>query len=345
MTGQPPEGERRNRSVSHHLSSTRVCVVGATGFIGGAIARAAVGRGWRVRALRRRPGAVGALADIADQIEWAEGSIEQPERLTAAMQGCDLVFHPAGYYTARYAPMQAHLAAANAQIRAVLEAFERSQAGRLVYTSSLTTVGPPSEPGRLADERDPYAPGSEPASPYYECKFAMEAQVLAAASRGLAVVIVNPTMTFGPGDVKAFTGRLLILAAKGLLFFSLPGVLNFTDVRDVAAGHLAAGEKLPAGERVILGGHNLPVPEAFRIVNAAAGRKPPPFAVPRRLVEGIGRLLARLPLFALQDHMTTLHCWQPLNTAKMERVLGIRPRPFEETVRDALDWYRQRGMI
>lgn len=342
-------------------------MIGATGFIGGAIARAAVERGWSTRVLRRRPGAVGALDDIADQIEWVEGAIEDGEALTAAMSGCDLVFHPAGYYPAHYASLDEHIAHAVAQIRQVLDAFERSKAGRLVYTSSLTTIGSSSETSRPADERDPYTPsgassgtgiaragrtaderdpytaGSELTSPYYECKHAMEVEVMGAAARGLNLVVVNPTMTFGPGDVKAFTGRLLIVAYKGLLFFNLPGELNFADVRDVAAGHLAAGEKLPAGERVILGGHNLPVSQAFRVVCQVAGRRPPLFTVPRWLVEAIGKILFRLPIFLLQDHMTTLHCWQPLNTAKMEGVLGIRPRPFEETVRDALNWYHERG--
>ena len=85
-------------------------MIGATGFIGGAIARAAVERGWSTRVLRRRPGAVGALDDIADQIEWVEGAIEDGEALTAAMSGCDLVFHPAGYYPAGYASLDEHIA-------------------------------------------------------------------------------------------------------------------------------------------------------------------------------------------------------------------------------------------
>ena len=325
------------------MSTRRVCVIGATGFIGGAIARAAVERGWRTRALRRRPNAVGALEDIADQIDWVPGAIEDADALSASMVDCDLVFHPAGYYTAHYASLDEHLASAVTQIRQVLDAFERSGAGRLVYTSSLTTIGPSSDPGRLADERDPYPTGSELASPYYECKNAMEIEVIKAAAQGLDVVVTNPTMTFGPGDVKAFTGRLLLIANHGLLLFNLPGVLNFTDVRDVAAGHLAAGERLPAGERVILGGHNLAVPDVFRLVCRLAGRRAPLFTVPRWLVEGMGRFLARLPIFMLQDHMTTLHCWKPFNTAKMEQVLEIQPRPLEETVRDALDWYYERN--
>ena len=323
----------------------QVCVLGATGFIGGAVARAAVQRGWRVRALRRRPGATGALEELAGEIEWVPGALEDDDALLRAMRGCDAVFHTAGYYPAGYATMQEHLARAAAQAQQVLRILARSQAGRLVYTSSLTTIGPPGRRGRLADERDRYPPGSERASPYYECKALMEALVLGAAANGLDTVAVNPTMTFGPGDVKAFTGRAILLAARGLLFFSLPGTLNFTDVRDVAAGQLAAAESLPAGERVILGGHNLPVPQAFRLLNSVAGRRPPLFTVPRPLVEGIGRLLFRLPVFMLEDHMTTLHRWQPLNTTRMETLLGIRPRPFETTIADALAWYRERGYL
>lgn len=320
-------------------------VIGATGFIGGAIARAAVERGWEVRALRRRPSAVGALDDIAGQIEWIQGNIEETGRLAEALAGSDMVFHAAGYYTTRHAPLDSHIKNATLQINQVLNAFEQSGAGRLIFTSSLTTIGRSSDPGRMSDERDPYPVGSEPASPYYECKAAMEAAVMAAAARGLNCIACNPTMTFGPGDVKAFTGRLIIIAHQGLLAFSLPGELNFTDVRDVAAGHLAAGEKLRAGERIILGGHNFPVPEACRIVNAVAGRKPPLFTVPRQVVETIGRVMNLLPIFAFQDHMTTIHCWQPLNTSKMEQELGIRPRPFEDTVRDARTWYLEHNYI
>jgi dihydroflavonol-4-reductase len=323
----------------------QICVLGATGFIGGAVARAAVLRGWRVCALRRRPDATGALEELADDVEWIAGALEDDDALLRAMQGCDAVFHTAGYYPASYATMQEHLARAAAQAQQVLRIFGRSGAGRLVYTSSLTTIGPPGAPGRLADERDVYPPGSERTSPYYECKALMEALVLGAATKGLDTIAVNPTMTFGPGDVKAFTGRAILLAAKGLLFFNLPGELNFTDVRDVAAGQLAAAESLPSGERVILGGHNLPVPQALRIMNGAAARRPPLFTVPRPLVEAIGGILFRLPVFMLEDHMTTLHRWQPLSTVKMETLLGICPRPFETTVADALAWYRQRDYL
>ena len=323
----------------------QVCVLGATGFIGGAVAREAVLRGWQVRALRRRPGATGALEDLASRIEWVPGSLEDDTALQRAMRDCDVVFHTAGYYPAGYATMQEHLTCAAAQAQQVLRIFARSKARRLVYTSSLTTIGPPRHPPHLADERDLYRPGSERASPYYECKALMEALVLGAAANGLDTVAVNPTMTFGPGDVKAFTGRAVILAARGMLLFSLPGQLNFTDVRDVAAGQLAAARSLPTGERVILGGHNLPVPQAFRLLNSVAGRRPPLFTMPRSLVEGIGRLLFRLPVFALEDHMTTLHRWQPLNTEKMATLLRIRPRPFQTTIADALAWYRERDYL
>ncbi|MBN1317550.1 MAG: NAD(P)H-binding protein, partial [Anaerolineales bacterium] len=100
-------------------------VLGATGFIGGAIARAAVEQGWHVRALRRRPSAVGALDDIARQIDWVQGSIEETERLVEAMASADLVFHAAGYYTTRHARLDEHIESAAQQIQQVLDAFRK----------------------------------------------------------------------------------------------------------------------------------------------------------------------------------------------------------------------------
>ena len=95
----------------------QICVIGGTGFIGGAIARAGVERGWQVRVLRRRQNAVGALGDLVDSIEWVEGTIENQAKLVGAMRDCDLVFHSAGYYTANYAPLLEHLSNARTQVR------------------------------------------------------------------------------------------------------------------------------------------------------------------------------------------------------------------------------------
>ncbi|RMF27392.1 MAG: NAD-dependent epimerase/dehydratase family protein [Chloroflexi bacterium] len=328
-------------------------VLGGTGFIGGQIARAALEAGWSVRVLRRRPGAVGALGDRADEIAWVEGRLEDREALRAAMAGCDLVFHTAAYYPQDSQGIEGHVRRGLAQITQVLEAVRAVGVPRLIYTSSLTTIGLPTEPGRLADERDAYRPGSLP-SAYYETKYAMEQAVLRAAAQGLDAVVLCPTAVFGPGDVKPTTGRILLAVARsGLplgpgkrvgLFPYVHAWINVVDVRDVAAAHLAAAERGRSGERYIVGGHNLTLREALTTVARTVGIRPLWLPLPRSLVLGAVRLAVRLDL-PLSEHLRGLSHWQPLSTVKAEQLLGLRPRPFEETIRDAIAWFRQEGYL
>lgn len=328
-------------------------VLGGTGFIGGQIARTALEAGWSVRVLRRRPGAVGALGDRAEEIAWVEGRLEDEEALRAAMDGCDLVFHAAAYYPQDSRGIEDHIRRGLTQITRALEAVRAAGVSRLVYTSSLTTIGPPTEPCRLADERDLYRPGSAP-SAYYETKYAMEQAVLQAAAEGLDAVVLCPTAVFGPGDVKPTTGRLLLaIVRSGLslgqgkrvgLFPYFHAWVNVVDVRDVAAAHLAAAERGRPGERYIVGGHNLTLREALTIVVQTVGIRPLWLPLPRSPVLGAVRLAVLLNL-PLSEHLRGLSHWQPLSTVKAEQVLGLRPRPFAETIRDAIAWFRQEGYL
>ncbi len=322
----------------------RALVLGATGFIGGQIARAALAAGYAVRALRRRPAAVGALADIADRIEWVTGDLDDPSALVAAADGCEVLFHAAAYYPSHSRDLWGQVTYAQAQMARVLTAARRVGVERLVYTSSLTTIGRPSQPGRLADERDFYRPGTTP-SAYYETKYAMEQMALHAAADGLPVVILCPTAVFGPGDVKPTTGRLLLEVARGRVPVSFDAVINVVDGRDLAAMHLAAAVRGRIGQRYIIGGHNLRLQEGLTLAAQIAGVAPPRFELPTCLVHAAVRIADGLPGVTLPEHARTLHLWQPLSTLKARRELGLRPRPFAETVRDTLEWFRGRGML
>ncbi len=320
-------------------------VLGATGFIGGQIARAALERGWRVRALRRRADAVGAIGDVADRIEWIQGKLPFAEEgegqsLREAMRGCDVVFHAAAAYPHTAHDVAGWVRRSVMQMRAVLAAAGDAGVGRLVYTSTLTTIGPPGQPGRLADERDFYTPGTS-GSAYYETKFAMEMEAFRAAAEGLPIVILNPAAVFGPGDVKPTTGELLLRVAKGQFPFYFQATMNVVDGRDVAAAHIAAAERGPrcVGQRHILGGHNLTLKDGLTIAARAAGVAPPRWEIPRKVVDALigASDWLRLPL---PDNIKTLRLWQPLNSDKAQRELGLSPRPFEETARDTVTWFR-----
>ena len=318
------------------------CILGATGFIGGQIARAAVARGWRVRGLRRRPDATGAIGDL--EIEWVSGDLTDPASLVTAMRGCPLVFHAAGYYPHHARDVWETVRHGVAGMRNVLAAAAAAGVKRLVYTSALTTVGPPSDPSRLADERDLYTPGSAPL-PYFEVKWAMEMEAMRATVQGLPVVVVLPSAVFGPGDVKPSTGALLLMTAQGRIPGFIEGAINVVDGRDVAAGHIAAAERGRPGRRYILGGHNLTFREMQTIIAEVAGRKPPRFELPSWLTQAIAEVGSLMGVPGTH-HLRAIRYWQPLNTTRAREELGIPESiPFEQTCHDALDWFREHGYL
>ena len=226
---------------------SQVLVMGATGFIGGALARAGIDHGWRVRAMRRDVSRMGAIADLAGdrRFSWCTGDLNDSGSLRMAMHGCGIVFHAAAHYPVTSRDKQRQIDMARRQMENVLQAFRQSGAGKLVYTSSLSTIGPPAEVGRLANENDVYKLGSVPVC-YFDVKIVMEDMAL---HSGLPVVALCPSAVFGPGDVKPTSGLLLINIAKGLMPVYVQGTHNAVDVRDVARSHLAAAANGRIGER------------------------------------------------------------------------------------------------
>lgn len=321
----------------------KALVLGGTGFIGGQIVRAALKGGYAVRALRRRH-SVGALADIAKHVEWVMGDLDDVDSLVTAASGCNVLFHAAAFCPQSSRDIGSEVAYAEAQMERVLEAARRAGVERLIYTSSLTTVGPPSQAGRLADERDFYTPGSSN-SAYYEAKYAMEQMALQAATGGLPVVILLPAAVFGPGDVKPTTGWVLLEVAKGRVPVYIDGVVNVVDGRDVAAAHIAAVEKGRTGQRYIIGGHNLTVRQVLTIAARAAGGAPPRLKLPWAVVDAVVRLSDALPGVELPENGRTLHLLQPVSTLKAERELNLTARPFEQTAHDTIAWFREHGYL
>lgn len=324
-----------------------VLVTGATGFIGGHIAKAALAQGWQVRGLRRSQSTGHLAAD--DAVRWMQGDLNDRATLETALQGVDVLFHAAAYYPRRERQRnrEQHLAAAQAEIETVLAAAKAAGVRRVVYTSALFCIAnlPPGA-SRLADERDVYQLGDFPESAYFETKILMEQIALAANGPELEVVVTNPTAVFGPGDLNKTLGSLLILAAKGFFITWLPVEANVVDVRDVAAAHIQAALRGRPGERYILGGHNLSIRETFTIVAKVTGRRPPLFALPLWMLAPVVWLGDRIPAIPLPaNHLRSVRRWQPYNTAKAERELGLAARPFEDTVRDALAWFKAQGQL
>ena len=325
----------------------RVLVLGATGFIGGNIARAALSAGWHVRGFRRDPNSVGFLSK--DPVEWTLGDLTDRKSILKAMSGVDIVFHAAAFYPKSGDPQLVphQIKQASDEIDSVIDAFRRSGAKRFIYTSSLTTIGhPPPDEDRIADERDFYQLGSLPKSGYYESKSVMETRVLESVKQGLDAVVLNPTAVFGPGDIHLSLGKMLIAAAKGQAFFWLPGMVNVVDVRDVASAHITAAQNGTPGHRYILGGHNLTIKQALTLSAKTLGVSPPRLQIPLSFIDllvSLGDVFPSLPLPA--NHMRTLRFWQPYNTSKAKTELGLNPRSFESTVSDSINWFRSQGYL
>lgn len=320
----------------------RVLVLGATGFIGGEIVRAACDAGMEVHGLRRRSGSVGNVGDLP--LSWHDGDLEDRSSLESAMIDCQAVFHAAAYapHAQRNIPQANRLAVT--QMRNVIQAAKNSGVGRIVFTSSLTTIGPPPDgANRLADERDAYLPGSV-RNAYYECKWAMEHEALRATLAGLPVIILCPTAVIGPGGGESSPSRLVLEVARGRLSFGLDTTNNLVDVRDVGLAHALAADSGMPGERYLIGGHNLHIAEALREIAELVGVKPPKRVLKVQTIDVLLQIGARLGL-PIPETIRAIRHWQPLNCEKAWKTLGFTPRPFTETVVDTLEWFKERGYL
>lgn len=320
----------------------KALVMGATGFIGGAITRAAVAQGWQVRAIRRDDRRVGAIGDLAEEgrLEWHHANLIDHSTIAEAMLGCDVVFHAAGYYPRSSRDPKRQIRRAQNQMEGILSAFRQAKPDLLVYTSSLSTIGPPSEPDRLANEEDVYSPGSVPVL-YFDIKLVMEQT---ATASGLPVSILCPTAVFGPGDVKPVNGRLLISVARGLVPIYPDGHINTVDVRDVAMAHLKAVERARPSERYIIGGENMSFRQMLAVMAREAGRRPPHLHLSSKLVEFAGSVAGQLGILG-GEMLQAIRHFQPLDTRKAQAELELAARPFAETVRDSLAWFSERGYL
>jgi dihydroflavonol-4-reductase len=278
-------------------------------------------------------------------VEHIVGDLADPTSLADAMSGCDVVFHAAAYYPRHSLDMNGSLRDAVRGMRNVLDAAASTGIGRLVFTSTLTTLGPPTEPGRLVNEQDFYLPGSTN-SAYFESKWAMEAEAWRAIATGLPLIIVNPTAVFGPWDVGPTTGEILVNVAKGRFPIWVDLETNVVDARDVGAGHLLAAARGRVGQRYILGGENLSVHQALTTAAREAGASPPRWRVSLQTISAlvrVGEALGHLPLVEPLplEHLKTMREWRALDCSKAQRELGFAHRPFSETIRDTLAWFRE----
>ncbi|HZY42358.1 MAG TPA: epimerase, partial [Anaerolineae bacterium] len=204
----------------------------------------------------------------------------------------------------------------------------------------FTTIGPARDRSRGADEADRYQPGSA-GDAYYEAKWAMEVEAM---KSDVPVIALCPSAVFGPGDVHLSVSQIVVDTAQGKMPVYFDATFGAIDVRDVAEAHINAVERGRVGERYILSAHNITLLEGLTLVATAAGVKPPRIKIGLRLLNAIIAVGKYLPGGQI-GHLRTMRFWQPLNNAKAVNELGLTTRPMAETIRDALVWFRRRGVI
>lgn len=328
----------------------RFVVTGATGLVGANLVVLLRAAGHDVRCTRRPGSRTGHLD--GQGVEWVLADVTDEEALVRAFDGADGVFHCAAAVSIRRAVTPELLATNVEGTRRVLAALGRAGAGRLVHCSSTVAVGV-SEDGRPCDEAAAWnLPRHGLDDGYARTKHESEQLVAAACAQGLDAVIVNPTYMFGPFDQRPSSGRMILDVAQGRVPGASRGANNFVDVRDVCRSMLEAHARGRAGERYILGGHNLSYGEIFRRIAAVAGVRPPRFTFPRALATPVGwlgdlgeALTGREPLVNSNALSWGYATGFQFSSEKAARELSHRISPIEAAIEDALAWFRAQGML
>ena len=323
-----------------------ILVTGASGFIGGHVARLLAERGENIRILIRPSSDLRAIADL--NVERVTGDLRDPDSLRAAVAGSSVVYHVAADYRL-WAKDPEELYRANVDgTRNLLEAARREGVRRVVYTSTVGCIGCLGN-GTPGDENSPVSL-AEMTGAYKRSKFLAEQVALEYARAGLPVVVVNPTAPVGDRDVKPTpTGRIIVDFMKGRMPAYVDTGLNLVDVRDVARAHLAAGERGRPGERYILGGRNMTLREIVEELGRLGGRPAPKVRIPYFVAWGYAaagtaaaRWTGREPRASL-DAVRMSRKKMFVRTEKAERELGFAPGPVDEALRRAIEWFQQNG--
>lgn len=326
----------------------KVFVTGATGFIGACLSRELLKLGCRVKVLVRRGSNRKNLAGM--DVEFSEGDLCDRESLAKGITGCDTLFHVAADYRLWTHNPSSMYSVNVGGTRAVLEAALQRDVSRVVYTSSVGTLGNPGD-GTPGNEETPVS-FSEMVGHYKKSKFLAEREAESFIKRGLPLVIVNPSTPVGPHDIKPTpTGKIIVDLLNRKMPAYLDTGLNLIDVVDCAKGHILAALHGRIGEKYILGNENLTLRDIFTLLEDISGLPAPrvklpyaPILVAAYINEGISRLTGREPLIPLAGvQMARKHMF--FDSAKAVRELGLPRRPVKKALEKAVEWFRAEGYV
>jgi len=322
-------------------------ITGATGFVGSHVARVLAEKGAELRLLVRSSSNLKNIEGL--NAERVVGDLRDPDSLEKAMSGCDAVFHVAADYRLWVRDPEQMYKANVEGTRGLLKAANKSGVRRVVYTSSVATMGFTSN-GHLADENSPVSLDNM-IGPYKRSKFMAEQVAMEAGRREMDVVTVNPTTPVGDHDIKPTpSGRIVVDFLKKKFPAYVDTGLNLVDVQECARGHVEAFEKGKSGERYILGGENLTLKQILDKLAAITGLPSPTIKVPYvvALATGVvdevftGRIMGKEPRATI-DAVRMGKKKMFVTSAKAERELGWKQVPVDSALQRAVEWFKANG--
>lgn len=326
----------------------RNIITGGSGFIGGAIAKELLQRGEEVVVFD-----LVEPVDLPDGFTFIKGSVLEVKEIEAATQGCDAVFHVAGD-----ARIWKNTAGQDVNARGTVNALaaaQRAGVKHVVHTSSITVyVGESTTPDEVeATERAADLPFDAMLGAYSQSKWKADQAAFEAASSGLPVTLVAPSMPIGPGDVNLTPpGRMVLDYLTGKTPAYLETRLNIIDVRDLATGMVAARDKGRVGARYFIGGHNITLSKLLAALEQVSGRKMPKTRVSGWLAEAVAKVstsvsdrFTKSPPKAPLEGVQFARRAPSLSNALAVQELGLSCRPLEETLQAAIEDFTARGLM
>ncbi|MEK7708389.1 MAG: hopanoid-associated sugar epimerase [Pseudomonadota bacterium] len=320
-------------------------VTGATGFLGSAVMRCLLTAGHEVRVLVRPDSDRRNLENFP--VEITEGDLREHQSLRRAIKGCDNLFHVAADYRLWVPdPETMHEINVNGTRALILAATEEG-IKRIVYTSSVATLGLKQD-GSSANEDTPS--NFTAITGYYKrTKYLAEQMVKQLTDEHqLPLIIVNPSTPIGPGDIRPTpTGRIVLDTLMGRMPAYVNTGLNIAHVDDIAYGHLLAYQHGKPGERYILGGDNMSLLQILQTIDAINGTQQNRINIPIGLMLPMAWLMEKLASFTHTEPRATLdsiHMAKKLmffSSEKAHRELGYQYRPSIEALKDAVKWFKE----
>ncbi len=326
-----------------------IVVTGATGHVGNVLVRELVTSGQVVRALVMPDDDCRSLSGL--NVEIVRGDVTDLRSLESAFSGADLIFHLAGIVTIMPG-MKTVLEKVNVGgVRNVVKACRGARVRRLVYTSSIHAIAEPAQ-GTVIDESQPFDP-DRVLGDYARSKARATLLLLDEVKRGgLDAVICCPTGIIGPRDYGISSiGQLILDFASGHLKSYVKGAYDFVDVRDVALGLILAAGKGQAGRCYIFSGAQVQVPDLMQELALNIGHPAPTREIPPMIARAAGvlasvyyRLIRRRPVFTAYS-IDVLRSNSLVSSARAREELGFTARPWRDSIRDHVSWFRSEGML